>query len=211
MALFRMSEDDTEDSSGEGNEDGSPDCVEQAELSVVENNKRKRSYDPIQKTTGVLCTKRYKARKRVENGLKKLHAVLVKQRQHYVSYCPSSSQVTLSAYAVMQKKKYRDEVYGRLRDAEETFTKALVDVRSLEVELLPAIREEPAVFAVGISAAGASWVIDQWDKLTPLPEVTECLRRVVVAAYSPPKNERVARKPRGTSVAVSQTELPFRL
>ena len=177
-----MSEDDAVDSSGEGNEDGSPHCDEEQELPVIENNKRKRSYDPIQKTTGVLCTKRYKARKHVEKGLKKLHAVLVKQRQHYVSYCPPSSQVALSVYAVQQKKKYRDEVYGPLRDAEDTFTKALIDVRALEVELLPALREEPAVFAVGICAAGASYVIDQWDDLTPLPEVTECLRRVVVAA-----------------------------
>jgi len=208
MPDFGMGEDEVENSSGEEIPNGgTSDADGHADLTVVET-KKKRFLNPIQRTTGLLCTNRYKARKHVEKGLTRLREVLVRQRQHYLSYCPSSSQVTLSAYAISQKKKYRDEVYGRLRDAEDTFTKALIDVRALEVELLPAIRDEPAVFAVGICAAGASWVIDQWDKLTPLPEVTECLRRVVVAAYSPPKNERVARLPRGVSVAAAQTDLP---
>ena len=154
---------------------------------------RKRNNDARAKSALFLGVKRVKHRKQVEKGLVKLHQVLVMQRQHFRQYHSTqlnAPKVILSGTDLAQAKKRREVAYQRLHELEADFAQALAEVRAVEVELSPTLNDQPAVFALGVSAPGTSWGTDEWKDITPLPEVTACFKRLLVSAYSPPAPER---------------------
>jgi hypothetical protein len=157
---------------------------------VVVSLKRKRNTDPKYTVANFLSGKRAKMRALALKGLLKLHTILVKQREHFVQYHPIPPIVTLSGNALAEAKEKLEKAYARLRETEALFVENLAEIRSIEASLSADLNDQPALFALGVSAPGTTWGTDEWNGLTPLPEVTACLRRVVVAAYSPPAKER---------------------
>ena len=140
-----------------------------------------------------LSAKRYYWRSRATKAMHRLRHVLVQQRTVYLQGVQGSSRAEASVLedaARLEVERERSAAYECLRRAEARIIAALENIRRLEIRLDASLYEHPAVFAVGISAPVSSWKADEWSGLTPLPTVSACLRRVVVAAFSPPTGQR---------------------
>ena len=140
-----------------------------------------------------LSAKRYYWRSRATKAMHRLRHVLVQQRTVYLQGVQGSSRAEASVLedaARLEVERERSAAYECLRGAEARIVAALENIRRLEIKLDAGLYERPAVFAVGISAPASSWMVDEWSGLGPLPTVTACLRRVALAAFSPPAGQR---------------------